>query len=83
MRIKETSAMFYGAKKDTFEKAIALRNNMTETEKALWMRLKSSQLGVRFKAQHPIDIFHCGLLLPFMQAGRRNGRRNTQRTKRL
>jgi very-short-patch-repair endonuclease len=57
MQIKETPAMFYGAKKGTFEKAQELRNNMTEAEKALWMRLKSSQLGVRFKAQHPIDIF--------------------------
>ena len=30
---------------------------MTLAEKLLWERLKKNQLGVRFKAQHPIDIF--------------------------
>ena len=49
--------MFYGAKKETFEKAKILRENMTDAEKMLWQRLNKSQLGVRFKAQHPIGIF--------------------------
>lgn len=49
--------MFYGAKRDIFEKASVLRENMTIAEKQLWSRLNSSQLGVRFKRQHPIDIF--------------------------
>ena len=49
--------MFYGAKKETFEKAKTLRENMTDAEKNLWQRLNKSQLGVRFKAQHPISIF--------------------------
>lgn len=49
--------MFYGAKPSIFEKAKSLRENMTETEKLLWQRLNKNQLGVRFKPQHPIDIF--------------------------
>ena len=50
-------AMFYGAKRDIFEKAKMLRENMTVAEKQLWSRLNGSQLGVRFIRQHPIDIF--------------------------
>ena len=50
-------SMFYGAKRDIFQKASELRENMTIAEKLLWSRLKSNQLGVRFKRQHPIDIF--------------------------
>ena len=34
-----------------------LRENMTFAEKKLWTRLNNHQLGVRFKPQHPIDIF--------------------------
>ena len=49
--------MFYGAKRAIFQNACELRKEMTPAEKALWNRLNKSQLGVRFKAQHPIDIF--------------------------
>jgi len=49
--------MFYGAKRTIFQNAYELRQNMTEAEKYLWERLNKNQLGVRFKAQHPIDIF--------------------------
>ena len=49
--------MFYGAKRTIFQNACALRENMTKAEKHLWERLNKNQLGVRFKAQHPIDIF--------------------------
>lgn len=49
--------MFYNAKADIFAKAEFLRNNMTEAETLLWSKLRNNQLGVRFKAQHPIDIF--------------------------
>ncbi len=49
--------MFYNALPSIFEKAKELRANMTEAEKVLWRRLKNKKLGVRFKAQHPIDIF--------------------------
>jgi very-short-patch-repair endonuclease len=57
MKINNITSMFYRAKNNTFEKANELRNNMTEAEKTIWERLNKSQLGVRFKAQHPIDIF--------------------------
>ena len=49
--------MFYGAKRSIFQSAYELRQNMTIAEKHLWERLNKDQLGVRFKAQHPIDIF--------------------------
>ncbi|WP_101688259.1 endonuclease domain-containing protein [Dysgonomonas massiliensis] len=52
-----SSQMFYGAKPALFEKAKVLRQNMTQAELLLWEKLKGSQLGARFKAQHPIDIF--------------------------
>jgi len=49
--------MFYGANRTIFQNAEILRKDMTIAEKKLWERLNKSQLGVRFKAQHPIDIF--------------------------
>jgi very-short-patch-repair endonuclease len=49
--------MFYGAKRTIFQNAYDLRKDMTPAEKVLWERLNKSQLGVRFKAQQPIDIF--------------------------
>ncbi len=50
--------MFYGAKAHIFEKAKLLRNNMTEAELLLWEQLKGKKvLGLRFRPQHPIDIF--------------------------
>ena len=49
--------MFYDAKPAIFENAKYLRENMTAAEKTLWNRLKNNKLGVRFKSQHPVDIF--------------------------
>jgi very-short-patch-repair endonuclease len=49
--------MFYNAKPVIFQRAVALRNNMTNAEQILWKRLRKIQLGVRFKAQHPIERF--------------------------
>ena len=49
--------MHFGAKPDIFGKARRLRNNLTSEENALWQRLRKSQLGVRFKSQHPINQF--------------------------
>src|ERR1035437_6284463 len=57
MKRTELPNMFYDAKRTTFQNAYALRENMTIAEKQLWERLNKNQLGVRFKAQHPIDIF--------------------------
>ncbi len=51
------NVMYYGANPITFERAKYLRENMTEAEQLLWEKLNKKQLGVRFKAQHPIDIF--------------------------
>jgi very-short-patch-repair endonuclease len=50
--------MFYNAKPHIFEKAKVLRNNMTASELKLWDCLKGKQIfGLRFRPQHPIDIF--------------------------
>ena len=50
--------MFYGAKSNIFEKAKALRNNMTAGEQKLWDELKVNKIkGYRFKAQHPISKY--------------------------
>jgi len=57
MQRTELPDMFYGAKRTIFQNAFDLRKNMTLAEKVLWERLNKSQFGVRFKAQHPIDIF--------------------------
>jgi very-short-patch-repair endonuclease len=58
MSIRDKISMFYNAKPIIFERAKAMRENMTQTEKAVWELLKSkNMLGLRFKPQHPIDIF--------------------------
>lgn len=58
MSISDNVSMFYNAKPHIFEKAKALRNNMTNSELTLWEKLKGKQmLGLRFRPQHPIDIF--------------------------
>ena len=57
MRVIERT-MFYGASKNTFEKASLLRSNMTETEKILWEKLRNRTVfKVKFRRQHPIGIF--------------------------
>ena len=58
MSISDNVSMFYNAKPHIFEKAKALRNDMTNSELTLWENLKEKQmLGLRFHPQHPIDIF--------------------------
>ncbi|WP_319479929.1 DUF559 domain-containing protein [uncultured Draconibacterium sp.] len=58
MAISDNVSMFYGAKAHIFEKAKLLRNNMTKAELSLWEHLKGKKvLGLRFRPQHPIDIF--------------------------
>jgi very-short-patch-repair endonuclease len=57
MQRTEQPEMFYGAKRAIFQNAFEMRKEMTVEEKKLWLRLNKNQLGVRFKAQHPIDIF--------------------------
>lgn len=58
MSVSDKISMFYNAKPIIFERAKAMRENMTRAEKAVWDLLKEKKvLGLRFKAQHPIDIF--------------------------
>ncbi len=58
MSINENVSMFYNAKPQIFERARNMRKNMTETELLLWEKLKGKKiLGLRFRPQHPIDIF--------------------------
>jgi cyclase len=46
--------MFFGANNLIFKNAEALRNNMTAAEMLLWGHLKGSQLGAKFRRQHPL-----------------------------
>jgi len=58
MSINDNISMFYNAKPIIFQRAKAMRENMTYAEEAVWKLLKSkNMLGLRFKPQHPIDIF--------------------------
>ena len=58
MSVSDKISMFYNAKPIIFERAKAMRENMTRAEKAVWDLLKEKKvLGLRFKPQHPIDIF--------------------------
>ncbi|MGM9746433.1 MAG: endonuclease domain-containing protein [Paludibacteraceae bacterium] len=57
MQFYEDKDMFYGAYSALFEKASMLRTTMTYAETLLWNRLKNRQLGVKFRRQHPLDIF--------------------------
>lgn len=50
--------LFYGASHLIMSRARELRKKMTPSEKTLWEYLKNKQLlGLRFRRQHPIDIF--------------------------
>ncbi len=49
--------MFYGASHLIFQKAEELRNCSTPAEELLWNHLKGSQLGVKFRRQHPAAIY--------------------------
>ena len=58
MSESDHTAMFYNASPKIFERAKALRENMTEAEFNLWEFLRSKRLlNLRFRAQHPIDRF--------------------------
>jgi very-short-patch-repair endonuclease len=49
--------MFNEAHPLIFEKAKALRKNMTEAEKVLWGYLKGGLNGFKFRRQHPIGVY--------------------------
>lgn len=51
-------SLFYGAPQLIISRARELRKDMTPAEVELWKHLKNKQLlGLRFRRQHPIDIF--------------------------
>jgi len=49
--------MHYGATALIFQKADMLRNNPTVSEAKLWKHVNKSQLGLKFRRQHPIATF--------------------------
>jgi cyclase len=49
--------MFDQAHPLLFERAKALRKNMTETEKILWNYLKAGVAGLKFRRQHPVGLY--------------------------
>jgi phosphoribosylformimino-5-aminoimidazole carboxamide ribotide isomerase len=49
--------MFYGASHLIFQKAEELRNRSTPAEDLLWNYLSGSQLGVKFRRQHPTSFY--------------------------
>lgn len=49
--------MFYKAHPLIFKRAEELRNNPTDTEEILWNYLRQSQLGIKFRRQHPASSY--------------------------
>ena len=58
MTIGNDVTMFYNAKPIIFDRAKALRNNMTHAEQVIWEMLKAKQMfGLKFRPQHPMHLF--------------------------
>jgi imidazole glycerol-phosphate synthase subunit HisF len=53
----KSGGMFEGASHIIFANAKKLRNNMTDTETILWMRLKAGINGCKIRRQHPISFY--------------------------
>lgn len=49
--------MFEGASPLIFRNAGRLREDMTTAELFLWNHLRGNQLGIRFRSQHPINLY--------------------------
>ena len=43
---------------DAMARARQLRRDQTDAERRLWSRLRSAQLGVKFRRQHPVAAYH-------------------------
>lgn len=55
----------WAAKSDIFVKARELRKSMTVAEEILWRHLRNGKLdGLKFRRQHPIDIFIADFYCP-------------------
>jgi very-short-patch-repair endonuclease len=58
MNGKIDNTMFFGASPIIFERAKLLRTAMTDAEKKIWeLVCKNKLMGLRFRAQHPINRF--------------------------
>jgi len=53
----KNGGMFEGANPLVFGFAKELRKNMTDSEKVLWMHLKSGIQNFKFRRQHPIGLY--------------------------
>ena len=80
--------LFYGASHLIMSRARELRKKMTPAEIELWNHLKNKQiLGLRFRRQHPIDIFivdfycHNIRLVIELDGGIHNNPENTEHDK--
>ncbi|WP_404301600.1 endonuclease domain-containing protein [Alicycliphilus denitrificans] len=49
--------MQYQAESNARTNARALRRDMTDSERRLWSGLRSEQLGVKFRRQHPLGSY--------------------------
>ena len=49
--------MFFGATPKIFEHAGLLRQQLTPAEQKLWNCISNKQLGVKFRRQHPLNVF--------------------------
>lgn len=49
--------LFLGADNIIFQNAKSLRNTQTAAEKLLWGGLSGSQLGCKFRRQHPLGLY--------------------------
>jgi len=56
-RSKTKAGMHFGAPQQVFQNAKELKANLTVPEKILWEELKKGKLGVKFRRQHPIDLY--------------------------
>jgi len=52
-----TLPMYYGASANIRDTAKELRGNQTISEKETWRLIESLNLPVRFRRQHPIDVY--------------------------
>jgi 5-methyltetrahydrofolate--homocysteine methyltransferase/ATP-dependent helicase HrpA len=55
------------AKFKTILKARYLRKEETKAEKILWQKLRNNKLGIKFRRQHPLDMFIIDFYAPLIK----------------
>jgi len=50
-------------------KARVLRKKETQEEKILWEKLRNNKLGIKFRRQHPVDVFVVDFYAPKIKLG--------------